>query len=108
MFDTLSKKIFDTAREAVKKSRTKKTATKRTTTKKQTASSRMAKAVKEVVSADLGDYTISSGDTLSGIAQRYYGDASRWPELYEANGSVIGSNPNMIQVGQTLTIPRLD
>lgn len=104
MFNQLGKKIFDSAVEAVKNRSKQSTVSSRTPS----ASSRVAKAVKEAVSADLGEYTIASGDTLSGIAQHYYGDASRWPELYEANRGVIGSNPNHIRVGQVLTIPRLD
>ena len=104
MFDSISKKIFESARDAVRNR--KQTST--TTTNKPSASSRAAKAVREVFDDDLGEYTVTSGDSLSAIAQRFYGDASKWTEIYDANKSVIGSNPNMIQVGQTFTIPRLD
>lgn len=38
-----------------------------------------------------GTYTVKSGDTLSGIAQRKCGGASKWPALYNANASVIES-----------------
>jgi nucleoid-associated protein YgaU len=34
-------------------------------------------------------YTVVSGDTLSGIAEQYYGDASMWTEIYEANRDTI-------------------
>ena len=50
-------------------------------------------------------HTVIPGDTLSGIADQYLNDASRWPEIYEANKDVIGKNPNLILVGQELTIP---
>lgn len=50
-------------------------------------------------------YTVRSGDSLSKIAQREYGDPSRWMEIYEANRDVLGNNPNMIYPGQQLTIP---
>jgi nucleoid-associated protein YgaU len=36
-----------------------------------------------------GTYTVVSGDTLSGIASRKCGGASKWPSLYSANSSVI-------------------
>ena len=50
-------------------------------------------------------YTVQSGDTLSHIALHYYGNAGRWPEIYETNKQVIGSNPNLIFPGQVLCIP---
>ena len=46
-------------------------------------------------------YTVVKGDTLSGIAAKY---GTTWQKLYEKNKSVIGSNPNIIRVGQVLTI----
>ena len=49
-------------------------------------------------------YTVKKGDCLSAIARRMTGSAS-WQKLYEANKSVIGSNPNLIKPGQILTIP---
>ena len=56
--------------------------------------------------ADTADrmYAVVSGDTLSGIAQRFYGRADDWPGLYRANRSKI-SDPDLIYVGQVLTIP---
>ncbi len=50
-------------------------------------------------------YTVVRGDTLSGIAQLYYGDARLWERIYRANEEVIGPDPHLIQPKQTLTIP---
>jgi hypothetical protein len=50
-------------------------------------------------------YTVVSGDTLGKIATKVYGDPSRWQAIYDANRAVIGGNPNVIRVGQLLTIP---
>jgi LysM repeat protein len=50
-------------------------------------------------------YTVQPGDTLFGIALRYYGHGRYWHGLYRANQSQI-SNPNLIYAGQVLTIPR--
>jgi len=50
-------------------------------------------------------YTVALGDTLSSIAQKFYGDASRWQEIYQANVDVIGNDPNLIITGMILQIP---
>lgn len=46
-------------------------------------------------------YVVKSGDTLSSIARKYN---TTWQAIYEKNKSVIGSNPNLIRVGQKLEI----
>jgi len=51
-------------------------------------------------------YTVQSGDSLSKIAQKHYGNASAWTRIYQANKSTIGDNPDLIRPGQRLTIPR--
>ncbi len=50
-------------------------------------------------------HTVVPGDSLSGIAQRFYGDATLWPRLFEANRHQI-SNPNLIFPGQVLRVPQ--
>lgn len=49
-------------------------------------------------------YTVKSGDTLWGIAKRFYGNGAKYPTIYNANKSKI-KNPNLIYPGQVLTIP---
>ena len=39
-------------------------------------------------------YEIQKGDSLSAIAKRQYGDASKWRAIYEANKDVI-NNPDL-------------
>lgn len=46
-------------------------------------------------------YTVKSGDTLSKIAQRVYGSAGKWRDLFSKNSSII-KNPNLIYPGQVL------
>jgi DNA-binding SARP family transcriptional activator/LysM repeat protein len=48
--------------------------------------------------------TVRPGDTLSGIAERFLGDASRWPEIARLNRDVI-ENPDLIFPGQRLVLP---
>lgn len=52
-------------------------------------------------------YTVVSGDSLSQIAKRHYGDASKWKAIFEANRDLI-TNPDLIHPGQVLTLPQLD
>lgn len=49
-------------------------------------------------------YEIQSGDTLSAIAKRYYGNASDYPRIFEANREVI-KDANLIYPGQKIRIP---
>ena len=48
-------------------------------------------------------HTVKSGDTLWALAKRYYSDGNQYPKLAAANPSI--KNPNLIYVGQVLTIP---
>ncbi|MEG4879876.1 LysM peptidoglycan-binding domain-containing protein, partial [Microcoleus sp. K1-B6] len=50
-------------------------------------------------------YTVQPGDTLSIIAQKFYGDANLWQRIYDANRGIIGDNPDRIFPGQNLVIP---
>jgi nucleoid-associated protein YgaU len=49
-------------------------------------------------------YTIQSGDTLSKIAQQFYGSATKYPKIFEANREVI-KDPDLIFPGQKIRIP---
>lgn len=51
-------------------------------------------------------YTVVSGDSLSKIAKREYGDAQKWQLIYQANRDKI-NDPDLIHPGQVLTIPPL-
>ena len=49
-------------------------------------------------------YTVVSGDSLSKIAKKFYGDANQWKKIFDANTDKI-KNPDLIHPGQVLTIP---
>ncbi|HEY4651261.1 MAG TPA: LysM peptidoglycan-binding domain-containing protein [Pontibacter sp.] len=51
-------------------------------------------------------YTVASGDSLSKIAKKLYGNANAWTKIYNANKDKIGDNPDLIRPGQRLNIPR--
>ncbi len=52
-------------------------------------------------------HVVQSGDTLSAIALKYYGNAALWTEIYKANKRTIGDDPGKIFPGQKLNIPAL-
>lgn len=49
-------------------------------------------------------YTVQSGDTLGKIAKQFYGNASEYPKIFEANKPML-SDPDKIFVGQNLRVP---
>jgi nucleoid-associated protein YgaU len=54
--------------------------------------------------ADAQTYTVVQGDTLSHIAQRVYGKASRWQAIFDANRDQL-DDPDRILPGQVLRLP---
>lgn len=48
-------------------------------------------------------HVVQAGDLLSGLAKRYYGSGSRWPEILAANPSL--TNPDRLIPGTVLVIP---
>ena len=49
-------------------------------------------------------YTVAKGDTLSKIAKAEYGDANKYPQIFEANRPML-KHPDKIYPGQVLRIP---
>ena len=49
-------------------------------------------------------HVVQAGESLSKIAQKYYGDAALYDKIFQANRDVL-KDPNKIQVGQKLRIP---
>ncbi len=52
------------------------------------------------------EYAVCPGDTLTGIAAKFYKDANRWPVIFKANSEKI-TDPNRLKVGVKLLIPQL-
>ncbi|MBR9757572.1 MAG: peptidoglycan-binding protein LysM [Algicola sp.] len=52
-------------------------------------------------------HTVVSGDTLGKIAKKYYGNAMKYPVIFEANKPML-KDPDLIYPGQVLRIPALD
>ena len=51
-------------------------------------------------------HTVEKGDTLSKIAKQFYGDAMKYPVIFEANKPML-THPDKIYPGQVLRIPAL-
>ncbi|WP_205860450.1 MULTISPECIES: LysM peptidoglycan-binding domain-containing protein [unclassified Polaribacter] len=51
-------------------------------------------------------HTVKSGDTLSKISKKYYGNSRKYNIIFEANTNIL-KNPDAIQIGQELVIPNL-
>ncbi|WP_046743300.1 peptidoglycan-binding protein LysM [Kordia zhangzhouensis] len=52
-------------------------------------------------------HTVAKGDTLGKIAKQYYGNAMKYPVIFEANKPML-KDPDLIYPGQVLRIPALD
>ena len=50
-------------------------------------------------------YTVKSGDSLSKIAKEFYGEASKYNQIFEANQPML-KDPDKIYPGQVLRIPK--
>ncbi len=64
-------------------------------------------AIKPVVAGAavvMKKYTVHKGDTLQGIAKKFYGTTKRWKEIYKANRKILKS-PDSIYPGQVIEIP---
>jgi nucleoid-associated protein YgaU len=49
-------------------------------------------------------YVVQKGDTLSSIAQKFYGDKKKWKVIWDANKSAV-PNKDKLAPGTKLTIP---
>ena len=50
------------------------------------------------------EVVVQAGDSLSGIAERVYGDPTHWVIIWRHNGHI--ANPDRIEVGQVITYPQ--
>lgn len=55
---------------------------------------------------DFEMYTVKAGDTLSKLAERYYGDKFTYSRIFDANRDIL-DDANKIEVGQELKIPKV-
>ncbi len=70
----------------------------------------VSKIINKVITAlplgkNVDYYEIKSGDTLSGIAKQFYGNANKYPQIVAANKEVI-KDADKIYPGQKIRLPR--
>ncbi|MCJ7700917.1 MAG: LysM peptidoglycan-binding domain-containing protein [Anaerolineales bacterium] len=75
--------------------------------KETAAKARTMAAKREKEKLAVKKHVVVGGDTLSGIAKKYYDDAGKYLKIYESNKDVIGDNPDLIKPGMELVIPKL-
>ena len=83
--------------------------TQQTQTQKQTTTTKTATVTKEraaTTAPKATTYTVKKGDTLWGISKKFLGNGAKYNLIYNANKGKI-KNPNLIYVGQVLTIPQV-
>jgi nucleoid-associated protein YgaU len=66
-------------------------------------SGQISSVASDKVSHTKDSYIVQKGDTLFIIAQKAYGDKEAWMKIATQNNI---KNPDLIEVGQTLKIPR--
>lgn len=52
-------------------------------------------------------HTVAHGDSLSKIAKKFYGNAMKYPVIFEANKPML-DDPDKIYPGQVLRIPPIE
>ena len=60
--------------------------------------------IAQAATSETAFYTVQSGDTLSAVAKKYYGNANEYNKIFEANKPML-SHPDKIYPGQNLRIP---
>jgi murein DD-endopeptidase MepM/ murein hydrolase activator NlpD len=93
-----SAKSANSTKSTTEKSAAGKSAHDAGTAKKKTTAAKSAKGAHDAT------YTVRGGDNLSEIAE-HHDVKGGWPRLYDANRSVVGSDPDLILPGQRLDLP---
>jgi len=55
--------------------------------------------------ADGKSHRVEDGESLSSIADHYYGRETRWTRIFEANRTLLQNDPDRLRIGMVLSIP---
>jgi tetratricopeptide (TPR) repeat protein len=64
-----------------------------------------AKPTRPAPAAGVRHHTVAKGDTLFSLAQRYYGNRSKWRDIYAANRDLLPSEKSPLKIGMDIKIP---
>lgn len=69
--------------------------------------SRVAAATRPTSTApvDRRNHHVENGESLSSIADQYYGRETQWTRIFEANRALLQNDPNRLRIGMVLAIP---
>ena len=51
------------------------------------------------------NHHVENGESLSSIADHYYGRETQWTRIFEANRALLQNDPNRLRIGMVLSIP---
>jgi nucleoid-associated protein YgaU len=54
------------------------------------------------------DYVVQKGDTLWSVSEAVYGSGYNWVDVYSANKTTLGNNPNSLNEGAKITLPKVE
>jgi tetratricopeptide (TPR) repeat protein len=63
------------------------------------------KPAKAAAAAGVRHHVVARGDTLFSLAQKYYGNRSKWRDIFAANRDVLASEKSPLKLGMDLKIP---
>jgi nucleoid-associated protein YgaU len=56
--------------------------------------------------SDISYYRVQSGDTLSQICEKFYGDSGMWQHILKYQANSVAATPNLIFPGQLIALPK--
>ena len=51
-------------------------------------------------------HTVADGESLSSIAEQYYGHEKHWTRVFDANTTTLSGDPDRLRIGMVLVVPR--
>ena len=69
------------------------------------ARSSVATASTRALPPNARSHRVEDGESLSSIADQYYGRETQWTRIFEANRDMLKGDPDRLRIGMVLAIP---